>query len=60
MLSPSTQTEVGAWMSEQKQGCYITSELAKRPDSHNAICMLDSLDPGKTKPSSVFVSFSMI
>lgn len=37
-------------MSEQNQGCYITSELAKCPDEHNAICMLASPDPGKIKP----------
>lgn len=37
-------------MSEQNQGCYITSELAKCPNEHNAICMLASPDPGKIKP----------
>lgn len=31
MMSPSTHTEVGAWMSEQNQGYYITSELATCP-----------------------------
>lgn len=56
MMSPSTHTEVGAWMSEQNQGCSITSEL----NVPMGTMLLASPDPGKFKPSSIFASFSMI
>lgn len=55
MMSPSTHTEVGAWMSEQNQGCSITSELNVLMGTMPFVCWLALTQESSSPPQCLQV-----